>query len=284
VLLPGPRWLSACLSTQSGCPVGCGFCASGGSGFSGDLPAGEIVEQLLQLQVLADARGERISHLVLMGMGEPLLNYDNTLKAIRIINSPAAFNIGARHITLSTVGLPREIRRLADEGLQLNLAISLHSADQAVRQRLIPFARIYPLPEIVAAARFYFERTGREPTLEYLLLAGVNDAPKDAEALARLAKELRANVNLIAYNPTPGEPYAAPPRRTIALFQQVLEERNVTVHLRASKGADIDGACGQLRRAVGEGPPDGAEGPGGVPPPAAGRGAVDLKRDRGPDS
>jgi len=247
VLIPSPTGLTACLSTQFGCPVGCAFCASGRGDFAGNLTTGQIIEQLLQLEIIADDFQSRISHVVFMGMGEPLLNYDNTVKALRTINSDWSFHIAARHITVSTVGLPEQMRRLAHEGLQITLAISLHSADQAVREQLIPIAHAHTIDQIIEATQYYFQHTGREVTLEYVVLRDINTSLEDAGKLAQLAKRLRANVNLIVYNPTDGSSFEAPTKRSVDTFVEQLRRQKVNVHLRASKGRDIQAACGQLK-------------------------------------
>jgi 23S rRNA (adenine2503-C2)-methyltransferase len=184
-----------------------------------------------------------------MGLGEPLINYKSVLKAIRIINAPWGLNIGARNITISTVGLPRQIRKLADEGLQINLAISLHAPSDELRRELIPWAKKVPLEELIAAGRYYFDRTGREVTLEYVLLAGVNDKTEHAYDLVRVCRKMRCNVNLIRYNPVPHLPFERPESFAARNFAERLRERGVNAHIRKSRGLDIDAACGQLRRA-----------------------------------
>ena len=247
VLIPAKEHLTACLSTQFGCPVKCGFCATGQGPFSGDMSAGQIVEQFLQLQIEADLLKERISHIVFMGMGEPLLNYDNLIKAIRIINSDWGFNIGARKITISTVGIPDRIRQLAREGLQFNLALSLHVVDQKIREELIPMAKKYTLDKVIDAVVDYFDWTGREVTLEYLLLKDINCSTTDAERLAKIARKVRANVNLIVYNPVSGK-YQPPPQPVVTHFLKQLKDLGVNAHMRASRGQDIEAACGQLRK------------------------------------
>jgi 23S rRNA (adenine2503-C2)-methyltransferase len=182
-----------------------------------------------------------------MGVGEPLANYEAVVRAIRILNAPWGLGIGARKITLSTVGLPKQIRRLAQEDLQISLALSMHAAEDDLRRELIPWGKV-PIAELIAACRYYFERTGREITLEYVLLAGVNDRPQDAEALARACRQIRCNVNLLRYNPIPGLPYARPSGEATYEFQRRLRERSVNAHVRTSRGKDIEAACGQLRR------------------------------------
>lgn len=253
VWIPDGDRHTVCVSSQVGCPVGCRFCASGLGGVERNLAAGEIVEQALRVRDLvaaspaADGRPARLSHVVLMGMGEPLANYDNVVRAIRILNAPWGLGIGARRITLSTVGLPKQIRRLADEGLQLNLALSLHAPTQELRQELIPWGRV-PIAELLEACDYYFRKTGREVTLEYVLLAGVNMSPAQAVQLAAVARRLRCNVNLLRYNPVPGLPYERPTAETAFAFQEQLRRLGVNAHIRTSRGRDIDAACGQLRR------------------------------------
>ncbi|HZK79592.1 MAG TPA: 23S rRNA (adenine(2503)-C(2))-methyltransferase RlmN, partial [Humisphaera sp.] len=185
---------------------------------------------------------------VFMGMGEPLANYANVIQAIRVMHDPGCFNIGARKITLSTVGVPAKMRELANENLPLNLAISLHAPNEELRKQLIPWAEHFALDDILAAARYYFDQTGREVTLEYILLAGVNDQVPHAKELAKLCKTLRANVNLIRYNAVEGLPFARPKSDDVLRFQDVLKTAGVNAHVRKSRGRDIDAACGQLRR------------------------------------
>jgi 23S rRNA (adenine2503-C2)-methyltransferase len=254
VWIPEPQRHTACLSAQVGCPVGCGFCASGVDGLQRNLTAGEIVEQALRIANLVaasapptEASNARLSNIVLMGTGEPLANYEAVVRAIRILNAPWGLGIGARRITVSTVGLPRQIRRLAGEGLQLNLAVSLHAPEQKLRQRLVPWAKV-PLTELLDACRYYFEQTGREITLEYVLLDGVNMEERHAAELAQIARRLRCNVNLLRYNPSPGLPYGRPSSESAYAFQRELRKFGVNAHLRTSRGQDIEAACGQLRR------------------------------------
>ena len=194
------------------------------------------------------ARPDRITNIVFMGMGEPLANYQNVMQAVRVLHDPKCLNLGARRITVSTVGVPPKMRELAKEDLPLNLAISLHAPTEYLRKQLIPWAEHFALDEILDAARFYFDRTGREITLEYILLAGVNDRPEHARALTQLCKTMRANVNLIRYNEVEGLPYARPKSQDVVTFQNVLRHNGVNAHVRKSRGRDIDAACGQLRR------------------------------------
>lgn len=248
VMIPDADRRTACVSSQVGCPVGCKFCASGLEGVKGNLTAGQIVEQIWRLNEILKPKDERITNVVFMGMGEPLANYANVMKAIRIIHDPAHFNIGARRITISTVGVPAKMRELAHENLPLNLAISLHAPNEPLRKELIPWAEHFALPLILDAAQYYFDQTGREVTLEYILLSGVNDRPQHARELARLCKKIRANVNLIRYNEVSTLPFKRPLSDDVVAFQTILRDAGVNAHVRKSRGRDIDAACGQLRR------------------------------------
>jgi 23S rRNA (adenine2503-C2)-methyltransferase len=249
VMIPdGPR-RTACVSSQVGCPVGCKFCASGLDGVKGNLSAGQIVEQVFALNREGQGRpGEMINHIVFMGMGEPLANYANVMRAIRIIHDPGCFNIGARKITLSTVGVPAKMRELAEENLPINLAISLHAPNEPLRKQLIPWAEHFSLEEILSAARYYFEKTGREVTLEYILLRDVNDRPEHARQLVTVCRKIRANVNLIRYNEVESLEFRRPGSEDVMCFQEILRTAGVNAHVRKSRGRDIDAACGQLRR------------------------------------
>lgn len=248
VMIPdGPR-RTACVSSQVGCPVRCRFCASGMEGVKGNLSAGQIVEQIFALNRETKKEEERINHVVFMGMGEPLANYANVMKAIRIIHDPGCYNIGARKITLSTVGVPAKMRELAQENLPINLAISLHAPNESLRKQLIPWAEHFSLPEILDAARYYFDETGREITLEYILLRDVNDRPEHAKQLVQLCRKMRANVNLIRYNEVESLEFKRPSSEDVVRFQEILRAGGVNTHVRKSRGRDIDAACGQLRR------------------------------------
>jgi 23S rRNA (adenine2503-C2)-methyltransferase len=245
VLIPTARRATACLSTQVGCAFACRFCATGLDGFRRNLTAGEILEQLLHLRRAAE---RDITHVVFMGMGEPLANYDATLAAVRAIIDPARFGISARRVTVSTVGLPKPMRRLAAEDLPITLAISLHAPNDALRRELIPAAARAPVEKILAAAEAFFASRKREVTLEYVLLRGVNDTGVCAEALARIARRLRCNVNLIRYNRVASLPYEPPGRAAVSAFAARLRRRGVNVHVRRSRGLDAHAACGQLRQ------------------------------------
>jgi len=237
---------TACISSQVGCPVGCRFCASGLGGLDGNLSAGRIVEQVWRLARLEGVG--RISNVVFMGMGEPLANFSQVLHAVRTLAAPWGMGIGARRITISTVGLPSAIEKLADQlELPVTLALSLHAPTDDLRRELIPWAEHATIDRLLASCTRWFEKTGREVTLEYILLGGVNDRPDHARGLASLAGSLRANVNLIRYNEVNGLPYARPATADVRRFQQLLRDAGVNVHIRASRGRDIAAACGQLR-------------------------------------
>lgn len=247
VMIPQDDRRTACLSTQAGCPVGCVFCASGQHGLQRNLRACEIVEQLLRLQQ-ATGWENRLTHVVIMGMGEPLANFGATIEAIYTINEKWGFGLGARHITVSTVGIPDRIRELADHNLQINLAISLHAPTDALRRQLVPWATHFRIADILSAAQYYFDVTGREITLEYVLLEDVNDHMTQAQQLVRLAQKIRCSINLIPYNPVEGLPYKRPAGEKVFAFQQALRKAGVRTKVRKSRGAENDAACGQLRQ------------------------------------
>lgn len=246
VMIPTEDRKTACISSQVGCPVGCKFCASGIGGLDGNLSAGRIVEQVWRLGQLEGVG--RISNIVFMGMGEPLANFANVTAAVRTLASLWATGISARKITISTVGLPQAINKLADTfDLPVTLALSLHAPNDEIRRQLIPWAEYTTIEELLNACRRWFDKTGREITLEYTLLHGVNDRPKHAQELATIAKSLRANINLIRYNEVDGMPFERPRDANVLEFQRVLKETGLNVHIRASRGRDIKAACGQLR-------------------------------------
>jgi 23S rRNA (adenine2503-C2)-methyltransferase len=257
VMIPTEQRRTACISSQVGCPVGCGFCASGIGGLDGNLRAGQIVEQVHRLAQLATGAPQapspnpqassRITNVVFMGMGEPLANFANVTNAIRTLNAPWGGGISARKITVSTVGLPAAIRKLVDFEIPVTLALSLHAPNDEIRRQLIPWANYATIEELLDACDEYFQRTGREITLEYLLLRNVNDRIEHAKELASLAKRLRANVNLIRYNEVKGLPFDRPRTQDVLAFQDVLKRNHVNAHVRASRGRDIAAACGQLR-------------------------------------
>ena len=237
---------TVCLSTQAGCAMGCTFCATGAQGFRRQLSVGEVLAQALLARDWARDEGGELTHVVFMGMGEPLANYDAVSAALARLTDADGFGLSPRRITVSTVGLPAQIRRLAEDHPQVNLAVSLHAADAPLRRRLVPVPPASP-QEIVAAAREHSERTGRRVTFEYVLLAGVNDSRPQARALAERITGIRCQVNLIPFNPSPGVEGRRPSRRATLGFQQALAERGIAVNVRVEKGRDIAAACGQLR-------------------------------------
>jgi 23S rRNA (adenine2503-C2)-methyltransferase len=240
-----PRF-TACISSQVGCPVGCKFCASGLGGLDSNLSAGRIVEQVWRLGRLEGVR--RITNVVFMGMGEPLSNLQAVVPAIRTITALWGLGISARKITISTVGLPKAIDKLSQQlDLPVTLALSLHAPNDELRRQLIPWAEYTTIKDLLAACQRWFEKTGREITLEYTLLRGVNDRAEHAEQLAQVARTLRANVNLIRYNEVQGLPFQRPQTDDVRMFQDVLRGRHINAHIRASRGRDIAAACGQLR-------------------------------------
>lgn len=238
---------TACLSTQVGCPVQCAFCASGLEGLKGNLAAGQIVEEALHLlHRLPPDR--RLTNIVFMGMGEPLANFDATVQAIHTLMAPWAFHISARKITVSTVGLPPQMKRLADLEIPVTLAISLHAPNDELRKKIIPWAHKISIEQIIDAGRYYFDKTGREVTLEYIMLDGINTLPEHARQLSAIARQLRANVNLIYYNEVPELPFKRPDGQTMFSFQNGLRAHHVNCHIRKSRGREIAAACGQLAR------------------------------------
>jgi 23S rRNA (adenine2503-C2)-methyltransferase len=245
---------TVCISTQVGCAYGCKFCASGLEGWKRDLSTGEIVSQLLQVCFIEDARTPRarpeipsFDNIVVMGMGEPLANYDNLLAALKILNSDWSLHFGARRITVSTSGLVPQIKRLAEENVQFRLAISLHGATNEVRQQIMPVNRKWPLEELIPAVRLFAEKHGRMLTLEYILIEDIHDMLEQAKRLAEIALDLHAHVNLIPYNTVEGLPWKRPGVMRQNKFLSILKEHNVSATIRREKGHDINAACGQLR-------------------------------------
>ncbi len=261
VLMLYEKRRTLCISSQVGCGMACPFCATGLSGFTRNLTTGEIVAQVLHYaRVLATAdapRGDfpiplptRVTNVVFMGMGEPMANYERVWKAIRILVDKRGFNLGARHITVSTVGIVPGIKRMAEEGLQVRLAVSLHAADDELRNVLVPLNRVYPIRALMEAVRYYIARTGRRVTFEYALMRDVNDRPEHARALARLLQGVLAHVNLIPMNPVEGSPYQPSTRKATVTFARLLEDAGIPVTIRLRRGIDINAGCGQLRRHV----------------------------------
>ncbi len=238
---------SVCVTTQVGCRIGCTFCASTLGGLKRNLEAGEIVAQVVKVQQALDELGERVSSVVIMGIGEPFDNYDNMMSFLRIINHDKGLNIGARHITVSTSGIVPKIYKFADEKLQINFAISLHAPNTELRSKLMPINRAYKLPQLMEAVKYYVDKTGRRITFEYGLFGGENDQVEHAEELADLIKGLKCHVNLIPVNYVPERDYVRTPKEQIQLFEDTLKKRGVNVTTRREQGHDIDAACGQLR-------------------------------------
>nr|WP_246151826.1 23S rRNA (adenine(2503)-C(2))-methyltransferase RlmN [Rubripirellula reticaptiva] len=238
---------SICVSSQVGCAMGCVFCASGLDGVDRNLTMGEILEQMLRLQARLD-EGERLSHIVMMGMGEPLANLNNVLGALDVARSKDGLAISPRRITISTVGLPPAIDRLARAEVPYNLAVSLHAPNDELRDQLVPVNRKIGVQAVLDAADRYFESCGRRLTFEYVLLGGLNDSDDEARQLASLLRKRTAMLNVIPYNPVEGLPYKTPTKRAIDNFRSILENGGVNVQFRQRKGGEIDAACGQLRR------------------------------------
>jgi 23S rRNA (adenine2503-C2)-methyltransferase len=249
VLMPDGDRLTLCVSTQVGCGFGCAFCYTGTMGLERNLSAGEIVAQVMVARQ-GLAPGARITHVVYMGMGEPLANYSATVKSLRLLTDPHAFGFSPRRITVSTVGLVSGIERLARESLKVNLAISLHATSNEIRDRIMPVNRGFAIEELLAACRRFPLPFRQRMTFEYVLLDGVNDAVEDARRLVRLLKGIRGKINLIPFNDWEGSGFARPPLPRILAFQAVLLEHGLTATIRWSKGEDIGAACGQLREAV----------------------------------
>lgn len=237
---------TVCVSSQVGCPVKCAFCASGKNGFVRNLRPAEIVEQVLQINAWLRPKGESVSHIVYMGMGEPLKNYEPVVCSIRLISHPDLLNLSQRRITVSTVGIVEGIKRLSLEGLKVNLVLSLHAPNQKIRMKIIPYARKYPLEEIIAAMDDYSDKTKRDITYEYILIAGINDHPDHAHELAHLLHGKQCTVNLIPYNPVPGLRLKRPDRKAVKNFRSVLFGSKIVNTCRYTKGDDIAAACGQL--------------------------------------
>ncbi len=240
--IPTSKRLTVCVSSQVGCPMNCDFCATGKGGYERNLTGAEIVDQVLTVQ---QDFGQRVSHVVFMGMGEPLLNTKEVVKAVKILNQDVG--IGQRSLTISTVGIPKKILELAHYQLQVTFAVSLHAPNQTLREQLIPSAKYYPLPKLLADCRKYIEITGRRVTFEYILLGGVNDLPEQAQQLAKCLKGFQSHVNLIPYNPIEEADYQRPDAESINIFKSILEGQNIAVSVRYSRGLQANAACGQLR-------------------------------------
>ncbi len=236
---------SVCISSQVGCRMGCTFCASTIGGRERDLSASEMLDQIYRIQALS---GERVSNVVVMGTGEPLDNYDNLVRFIRILSDSSGLNISARNVTVSTCGIPDKMRLFAEEGLPVTLALSLHAPNSQIRQKLMPIAKQYELSEVMAAFRYYYERTGRRLTVEYSLIGGLNDEQEHAMELSRLLKGYNCHVNLIPVNPIKERSYVQSDSNKIQKFKNILEKNRINVTIRREMGSDINAACGQLRK------------------------------------
>jgi 23S rRNA (adenine2503-C2)-methyltransferase len=235
-----------CISTQAGCAMGCVFCATGQMGFKRHLSSGEIVAQVMYYARLLHEEGSAVTNIVLMGMGEPFHNYDNTMTAIDRLNDPDGYNFGARRFTISTIGLVPQIKRFADEKRQVNLAISLHAAQDDLRQSMLPINKKYNIDEVLGACRYYVEQTNRRVTFEWALINGVNDTPEDAKKLAARLKGLLCHVNAIPLNPTQGFKGQATTREHATQFKETLEQAGIPCTIRMRRGIDIQAGCGQL--------------------------------------
>jgi 23S rRNA (adenine2503-C2)-methyltransferase len=245
VLMHYPDRSTVCVSSQAGCAMGCGFCATGQAGFDRHLTTGEIVEQVVRARAAAHATGRRLSNVVFMGMGEPMANYDAVWRSV--VRFHDDLGLSARHLTVSTVGIVPGIRRLAGEALPVNLAVSLHAANDELRDELVPINRRYPLAAVAEACEAYLAAMGRRVSFEWALIAGVNDRPSDAGELAAYARPLGAHVNLIPLNPTPGYPVLGTTAAGVRAFRDRLVGLGVNATVRRNRGTSIDAACGQLR-------------------------------------
>ncbi len=237
---------TVCISSQVGCSVGCEFCATGQLGLKRSLSDWEMVEQVLFFARILKKEGKRVDNVVFMGMGEPFLNYDNVLSAVKIINDQHGLNLGARHISISTCGVVEGIKRFTDEDLQVNLAISLHAANNTLRSKLVPLNKKYPIEVILAAVDDYVKKTRRRVMFEYLMIAGINDSGKDAKDLAKLLRRSLCFVNLISYNPIGHSDFKPSSGDRIKSFREILEKSGIAVTQRHEFGKEIKGACGQL--------------------------------------
>ena len=246
VLIPGNQKFTVCVSSQVGCKLGCKFCATGTLGFKRNLTYGEIFNQVTAAKMAAEAQGFPLSNIVFMGMGEPMLNYDNVLAAIERITAEDGLAMSPYRITVSTAGIPDKIRQLADDGVRFNLAVSLHAAKENVRTSLMPINKAYSLKEVADSLKYFVEKTGTRPTFEYLLLKDINDSLEDAKALALYCRQFPIKINLIEYNNVEGSGFQHSPDKKRDEFVKYLENCNMVVNIRRSKGKDIDAACGQL--------------------------------------
>lgn len=246
VLIPSNKRATACISCQVGCALGCAFCATGKLGYKRDLSASEIFEQIHYIKTLAEEEGYSFSNIVYMGMGEPLLNYNNVLRSIDMVTGKDGLEMSPSRITVSTAGLPAQIRQLADDGVKFNLAISLHSALNEVRNSLMPINKKFNLEELSESIKYFVQKTDSRPTFEYLLINDVNDSLSAARALADFCRSFPVKINIIEYNPTENDKFKKASKERLDGFVKILEDRNMIVNVRHSRGKDIDAACGQL--------------------------------------
>jgi len=246
VLLRKHDRITLCISTQSGCPIGCVFCATGELGFFRNLSTGEITEQAIHFQRLLANEDKKLTNIVLMGMGEPFLNYDNVIRSVRILNHKDGLNIGARRITISTIGILDKIRSFAEEESQVNLSVSLHAPTDELRRQLVPLANIYSILELIESCRYFFQRTSRRVTFEYVMIKNVNDQPIQAHQLVELLRNLNCHINLIPINVTDHYPCTAPDRDVMKEFGRILLDGGLTLSFRDSQGFEIGAGCGQL--------------------------------------
>jgi 23S rRNA (adenine2503-C2)-methyltransferase len=247
VLIPAGKRMTACISSQAGCALSCSFCATGKMGFKRDLTSGEIFDQVTEIEKIAsEVTGNKLSNIVLMGMGEPLLNYDNVYHAVKMISSGKGIGYSPRRIIISTAGITKYIRQIADDRLPVHLAISLHTANNKKRELIMPITKSNPVTEIAEAIKYYHQKTGSRISYEYLLLRDFNDTISDARELARFCRISPCKINLIEYNEVEGSPFKSSDPGRIQEFAGFLQSKNLVVNIRRSRGADIDAACGQL--------------------------------------
>ncbi|PSR29945.1 MAG: 23S rRNA (adenine(2503)-C(2))-methyltransferase RlmN [Sulfobacillus thermosulfidooxidans] len=248
VVLPHDYGYSVCVSSQVGCNMGCKFCASGLLKRTRNLSAGEILDQVRLANDLIADQGAVISRVDLMGIGEPLDNYENVMQFIQIAHDPLGFNLSYRHFTISTSGLVPDIYRLAQEGMPITLAVSLHAPTDDLRRQLMPINKAYPVHQLIEACKDYFHKTGRRVSFEYALLAGINDSNQHAEQLANLLKGFSCHINLIPWNPVPEHPFQPSSKKRVEEFQRIVQDRGISCTIRKEMGQEIEAACGQLRR------------------------------------
>jgi len=249
VLMEYKHGITACISSQVGCKMGCKFCASTGVGYVRDLSAGEILDQIISMQ---NDAGKRISNVVIMGVGEPFDNYDNLMKFFKLVNHKDGLNIGFRHISVSTCGLIPQMLELSKEKIPVTLSISLHAPNDAIREKIMPINKVYAIDKLVEACKIYTEATGRRVTFEYAMIAGINDSKENALELAKKIKGMLCHVNLIPINPVEGTDFRRSSRQQIEMFRNALERFGIETTVRRELGSDISAACGQLRRSMGE--------------------------------